>query len=233
MNKLVKFSLAAVAIATLAACSSGGGKGGDSNSSVASSKPKAPATKPANKPETKPTTPASNNATKTFGGVFYAGKPYQIIDVSQHPSVLVIAGLEFPIQQPGVRSPSFSKISSQNVIINGKPATGGVFSGYKFSSAFGYIDAAERSAVYYQGNNPTTELPKGKATYVGDSVYVNNGKAVTQTDTVKLAVDFDNKNLTGTLFAAKDGIAAVTVKDAKLTGNGFEGKAVQNGQEAN
>ena len=46
-------------------------------------------------------------------------------------------------------------------------------------------------------------------------------------------VDFDNKNLTGTLFAAKGDIAAVTVKEAKLVGNGFEGKAVQSGQEAN
>ena len=141
--------------------------------------------------------------------------------------------MEFPIQQLGGSTPGFSKISSQGVIINGRQSIGGVFSGSKFSSAFGYIDAGECSAVYYQGNNPTTELPKGTATYIGDSVYVNNGKATTQTKAVNLMVDFDNKNLTGTLFVAKDDIAAVTVKEAKLAGNGFEGKAVQNGQEAN
>ncbi|KAE9541948.1 transferrin-binding protein-like solute binding protein [Ursidibacter maritimus] len=229
MKKLTKSTLTVLAIAVLSACSSGGNKGGDNssnNTTATSSSTQNTATQ--SDPKTQQ---PNNNSNKIFGGVYYGGKSYPIDDVSKHPTTLIIAGHEFVLQQPGLSSGSFTTIG-QNVKYNGTILQPGVYSGSKFSTAFGYIAAGSRSAVYYQGNNPTDVLPKGKATYIGDSVYVNHGQPKTQNGKLNLNVDFDKKSLEGTIFAAEDNIAAVTVKEAQLNGNSFAGKVVQNGQEA-
>lgn len=235
MKNIIKFSLATLAIATLAACSGGGSKGGNSNTSAPVNTAPAVAQ---NQNQLHPqasssTTGATGGSQEAAGGGFYGNSTFQITDVSGHPNVLKIAGRDFPIRSPHISSRGFTKLGAQGgVNVNGKPSIGGVFSGSKFSSAFGYIDAGPHSAVYYQGNNPTKALPKGSATYVGDSVYVNNGKSTTQDGGVNLNVNFDTKTLSGTIFKQQDNIAAVTVSEAKLSGNSFEGKVTQGGKLA-
>lgn len=154
------------------------------------------------------------------------GKAFTIDDASQHPTKLIIAGRDFEIQNPLIQTTGFATIQSGGgkTIVNGSKSP--------LSLRFGYLEFGQHAAAFYQGNNPSAvDSLKGKATYVGDAVYAKAGNHSTQTGQVSLAVDFDNKKVAGTVFAAQDGIADVTIKDATIDGNSFSGKVAHDGQE--
>ncbi|MGX3021534.1 transferrin-binding protein-like solute binding protein [Ursidibacter sp. B-7004-1] len=215
MKKLVKFSLTALAAVTLAACSSGGsssnntaGNGGTVTGSSQTGNSQQGGQRP---PRVE--SPEHKNA---VGGFFYTGKAYPTM-------TLTGMGFSLPLWKDG--EVGFTKTENGSYINDPQ----------KFSTYFGYFAAGPRSAIFYQGNNLTaeSEIPQsGTAKYVGDSIYVNKGKVTTQVGKVDLTADFANKNLTGTVFAQQDGIAAVTIKDAKLDKNTFLGTVVQAGNEA-
>lgn len=225
MKKLVKFSLATLAIATLAACSGGGGGGeapaAKSNDSKMNNQPQNPQTV----------------SKDHYGDVFYGRFAVQVNDVSNHPNKLVLdvgqgRKYEYDIAPQGIISPNFIQ-TQEGVNFNGKILPTMAVSGLKYGIKFGYVEQRGHGAVFYQGANPTAaETLKGKASYVGDAVYAKAGKIETQRDGVKLDVDFDSKTLSGTVFAAQNGVEAVTVKNAAIDGNSFAGKAMQAGQTA-
>lgn len=228
MKKLVKLSLATLVVTALAACSSSGGGSDNKSSNTTSSKGQTTQTTQTTPSTNQTTTPSTNTSSSStsYGDMFYMGKAFSIDDASKHPEKLIIAGREFTLEYPGIIAGTFStlNVAGAKTVVNG--------SGSNHSIRFGYIEIGNRVAAFYQGKNPSTaDSLKGTAKYVGDAVYAKAGQVATQVNKVALDVDFDNKKVAGTVFAAQDGIEAVTIKDATIDGNSFTGKVAQGSAE--
>lgn len=226
MKNLVKLSLTTLAISVLAACGGGGGSKGNSASAPAKVE-----TKPATTAPAAPTNVSVNATAKTGNyGDAIVNNAFVGIDSSANiPNKLVVDGRELTLRNPFIISGGFS-VSKGGTSINGVVMPESAVSGTRYQAQFGYVDGI----VFYQGKNPTAVLPTGSATYVGDAVFAQKGDFTTQDGGVNLKVNFDAKTLSGRLFAAEDvaNIQAVTVTDAKITGNSFSGKAVQGSNSA-
>lgn len=238
MKHLIKLSLTALAVSTLVACSSS--KSETSQTTVTDTKTATTATTPKivkqpivrtpTTPVTQPTTSSPSSATSggKYGDAFVNGKFVGVNSHADIPEKLVVEGKTIVLRTPGIYSGGFNT-SRGNVSINGVTRPSGAVSGYLYTAEFGYIDGVP----FYQGKNPTTTLPKGTATYIGDAVYAKNGQFTAQYGGVNLKVNFDSKTVSGTLFKAETdnrylgNIAEVKLQDAKITDNGFTGKAVQ------
>lgn len=229
MNKIAKFGFTLLTASLLAAC---GSSGGGSSSPVTSDKPTTPST--SEKPSA-PTQESPSNSTNSSGSsnqilmgtAASNNEDYDLGLRSDYKTVLVVDGKTLPIAYSGIQSGVFTKLNA-GTIINGQKINGPtVISGTKFNNVkVGYVDGY----VFHQGN-PTAEtnMPTtGKATYSVDGVYVKNGVATTSQG-ANLTADFGNKTLSGTVFAAKDGIADVKTEFTGIEGNEFYGSVKQDG----
>ncbi|QLB15717.1 hypothetical protein A6B39_09750 [Mannheimia granulomatis] len=231
MKKLAKLSLTLLAVTVISACGSSGGSSDNSNSQATSSKPTVTTTAPTKptttNPTTKPTTTKPTTSTSSsdkMGTAFRVNdsKEFDIKKASTYKTELVVDSKTLPVAWNGIVSGGFTKLS--NATINGVTYKDFTVSGARYSSVkFGHIDGY----VFTQGDvTPKASIPtSGNATYLVDGVFVANGKTSTSQGH-SLNVDFANKTLNGTI--ATD----VTVTNAKISGNEFEGKAVHNGKSA-
>lgn len=244
MKKIVKFSLTLVAAGILSACGSSGG--GDNNStpsatntpansqaqnnntnSNSSSTTNNSSNTSANNSNTntsKPTTQPVQNTSDDMGTAFRTrdSKEFEINTANTYKQVLVVDGKTFPVAWGGIISGEFTKL--KNTTINGITYKDFTVSGAKYaSSKFGHIDGY----VFTQGEEtPKANMPKtGTATYNVEGVFVANGQTSTSNGHT-LNVDFANKTVNG------DVAPNVTITNAKIDDNEFEGRAVYNGRAA-
>lgn len=234
MNKITKFGFTLLTASLLAAC---GSSGGGSSAPTANNKPATPST--SEKPSTQTQEPPSNSANSSNSSSSSSGsssneilmgtaatnnEDYDLSLRSDYKTVLVVEGKTLPIAHPNIKLNDFNALDS---ITNGKKVHSFTVSGTKFNNVkFGYVDGY----VFHQGN-PTAEtnMPTtGKATYNVDSVYVKN-EVVTTSKGANLTADFGNKTLSGTVFAAKNGIAEVKTDFTSIEGNEFYGSVKQDG----
>lgn len=229
MNKITKFGFTLLTASLLAAC---GSSGGGSSSPAASDKPTTPSTseKPSTPTQENPSNSANSSGSSNeilMGTAAANNDDYDLSLRSDYKTVLVVEGKTLPVAHSGIQSGGFTKLNA-GTIINGQKINGPtVISGTKFNNVkFGYVDGY----VFHQGN-PTAEanMPTtGKATYSVDGVYVKNGVATTSQG-ANLTADFGDKTLSGTVFAAKDGIADVKTDFTGIEGNEFHGSVKQDG----
>lgn len=235
MNKIAKFGFTLLIASLLAAC---GSSGGGSSAPTADNKPATPST--SEKPSTPTQETPSNSANSSNSSSSSSGsssneilmgtaatnnEDYDLSLRSDYKTVLVVDGKTLPVAHSGIQSGGFTVLNAAT--INGQKVNGFAVSGTKFNNVkFGYVDGY----VFHQGN-PTAEanMPTtGKATYSVDGVYVKNGVATTSQG-ANLTADFGNKTLSGTVFAAKDGIADVKTEFTGIEGNEFYGSVKQDG----
>lgn len=238
MKTLVKLSLTALTVSLLAACS-GGSKGGDSTPAATQinaaqpSNQSQPATPQQPQTAQTPSSTAAVQGSGQYGDAFVNGKFVGVNSSADIPMKLVVEGKTITLRNAGIVSGGFS-VNRGNVTINGVKQPAGVVSGLRYDTEFGYVDGV----TFYQGKNPTTTLPQGVATYIGDAVYAKNGQFTTQRSSVNLNVDFNNKTLSGLLLAGENNneylgqIHEVRLQDGKITENGFSGTAVQGSESA-
>ncbi|EEF15530.1 hypothetical protein AM202_0736 [Actinobacillus minor 202] len=237
MNKIAKFSFTLLTASLLAAC---GSSGGGSSSPATSDKPTTPSASdnPSTPTQENPSnsTNSSNSSSSAssssgssneilMGTAASNNEDYDLGLRSDYKTVLVVDGKTLPIAYPGIQSGGFTVLNAAT--INGQKVNGFAVSGTKFNNVkFGYVDGY----VFHQGN-PTAEdnMPTtGKATYSVDGVYVKDG-VITTSQGANLTADFGNKTLSGTVFAAKDGIADVKTEFTGIEGNEFYGSVKQDG----
>ncbi|WP_273392269.1 transferrin-binding protein-like solute binding protein [Actinobacillus porcinus] len=227
MNKIAKFGFTLLTASLLAAC---GSSGGGSSSPATSDKPTTPSTSenPSTPTQENPSNSANSSGSSNqilMGTAASNNEDYDLGLRSDYKTVLVVDGKTLPIAYPGIQSGGFTVLNAAT--INGQKVNGFAVSGTKFNNVkFGYVDGY----VFHQGN-PTAEtnMPTtGKATYSVDGVYVKNGVATTSQG-ANLTADFGNKTLSGTVFAAKDGIADVKTEFTGIEGNEFYGSVKQDG----
>lgn len=228
MKKLAKLSLTLLAAGIISACGSSGG--GDNNSSPAATDttnntgsttttPTTPST-----PSTPATPPAATNTNSMGTAVRTSdGKQFDIEKAASYNTLLIVDGKTLPVAISGFRSGGFTNASGST--INGVRYNQFAVSGTKFNNVkFGVVEGY----AFAQGNvTAASAIPAtGTATYSVDGVLVsNNGRPTTSTDNT-LNVDFANKTVNGTVAPS------VSVTDAKISGNAFEGAAVYNGSSA-
>lgn len=236
MNKIAKFGFTLLTASLLAAC---GSSGGGSSSPATSDNPATPSTSENPSTPTQENPSNSTNSSNSSGSASSSSgssneilmgtaasnnEGYDLSLRSDYKTVLVVDGKTLPIAHPNIKLSDFNALDS---ITNGKKVHSFTVSGTKFNNVkFGYVDGY----VFHQGN-PTAEtnMPTtGKATYNVDSVYVKN-EVVTTSKGANLTADFGNKTLSGTVFAAKDGIADVKTEFTGIEGNEFYGSVKQDG----
>lgn len=228
MNKIAKFGFTLLTASLLAAC---GSSGGDSSSPATSDKPTTPSTSenPSTPTQENPSNPANSSGSSNeilMGTAASTNEDYDLGLRSDYKTVLVVDGKTLPVAYSGFhQSGGFTVLNAAT--INGQKVNGFAVSGTKFNNVkFGYVDGY----VFQQGN-PTAEtnMPTtGQATYSVDGVYVKNGVATTSQG-ANLTADFGNKTLSGTVFAATDGIADVKTEFTGIEGNEFYGSVKQDG----
>lgn len=239
MKKIVKFSLTLLTAGIISACGSSGGGDNNSSPSATNNTPNTSSPSTNQKPNntsaqnnsgnnsaTKPATPPSNkaNSSDNMGTAFRVSdsKEFDIPKANTHRQVLEVDGKKLPVAFPGIYSGSFTDLKAAT--INGVAYKGFTVSGSRYSDVrFGHIDGY----VFAQGNTtPESSVPtSGIATYNVDGVFVQNGQA-SISENHKLNVDFSNKTVNGNVAPN------VTVTNAKIDGNEFDGKAVYNGKSA-
>ena len=252
MNKIAKFGFTLLTASLLAAC---GSSGGGSSSPATSDKPTTPSASdnpstptqenPSNSTNSSNSSGSASNSSASsneismgtaassssgssneilMGTAASNNEGYDLSLRSDYKTVLVVDGKTLPIAHPNIKLSDFNALDS---ITNGKKVHSFTVSGTKFNNVkFGYVDGY----VFHQGN-PTAEtnMPTtGKATYNVDSVYVKN-EVVTTSKGANLTADFGNKTLSGTVFAAKNGIAEVKTEFTGIEGNKFDGSVKQDG----
>lgn len=246
MKKIVKFSLTLLAAGIISACSSSNdgenpaapttanSSANQGSSSTASSgnpasnagttnNTQAPSTnnQTTNNPTTQPTTTNSPNA---MGSAFRTrdSKEFDIAKASTYKQHLIVDGKNFPVAWGGIISGGFTSL--KNSTINGVTYKDFTVSGAKYANTkFGHIDGY----VFAQGDvTPVANIPTtGIVSYKVDGVFVANGETSTSNNHT-LNVDFANKTVNG------DVAPNVTITNAKIEGNEFDGKAVHNGKSA-
>ncbi|MFA9489411.1 MULTISPECIES: Slam-dependent surface lipoprotein [unclassified Mannheimia] len=224
MKKIVKFSLTLLAACVISACGSSGG-GNNSTSPAANNNTNTSVNKPA-PTQTTPTQPTQTNSSDDMGTAFRTrdSKEFEINTANTYKQVLVVDGKTFPVAWSGIVSGGFTKIP-KNATINGVTYNDVTVSGTKYaSSKFGHIDGY----VFTQGEEtPKANMPKtGTATYNVEGVFVANGQDSLDSKGHTLTVDFANKTING------DVAPNVTITNAKIDDNEFEGTAVYNGKAA-
>lgn len=232
MNKLVKFSLTLLAATVISACGSSSGGSSDSNPQATPSKPtetKPTPTQPTTKPTTTKPTPTQpttkpTNSDDDMGTAFRIkdSKEFDIKKAKTYKQELIVDGKKLPVSWSGIVSGGFTKLN--NSTINGVTYKDFTVSGAKYESVkFGHIDGY----VFSQGDvTPNAEVPKsGTATYAVDGVFVKNGSTSTSNGHT-LTADFGSKTISGQIAPE------VTITNAKIDGNEFEGKAVHAGKSA-
>lgn len=253
MKTIVKFSLTLLAAGILSAC--GSSSDGDNNSapttantattnatttntgttnSGTSSNQNNPTTSTetansgntsANNPtNTNPVTPAKTHSPDAMGSAFRTSdsKAFDIKKAATYNAQLVVDGKTFPVSWNGIRSGGFTKLS--NSTINGITYKDFTVSGTRYENTkFGHIDGY----VFVQGDiTSASDVPTtGAATYKVDGVFVENGTTSTSNNHI-LNVDFANKTVNGEVAPN------VTITNANITGNAFDGNAVYNGKSA-
>lgn len=238
MNKIAKFGFTLLTASLLAAC---GSSGGGSSSPATSDKPTTPSTSENPSTPTQENPSNSTNSSNSSGSASSSSgssneilmgtaasnnEDYDLGLRSDYKTVLVVDGKTLPVAYSGFhQSGGFTVLNAAT--INGQKVNGFAVSGTKFNNVkFGYVDGY----VFHQGN-PTAEtnMPTtGKATYSVDGVYVKN-EVVTTSKGANLTADFGNKTLSGTVFAATDGIADVKTEFTGIEGNEFYGSVKQDG----
>lgn len=228
MNKIAKFGFTLLTASLLAAC---GSSGGGSSSPATSDNPATPSASDNPSTPTQENPPNSANSSGSSNEILMGtaasnNEDYDLGLRSDYKTVLVVDGKTLPVAYSGFQSGGFT-VFKNATIINGQKVNGFAVSGTKFNNVkFGYVDGY----VFHQGN-PTAEtnMPTtGKATYSVDGVYVKDG-VVTTSQGANLTADFGNKTLSGTVFAAKDGIADVKTEFTGIEGNEFYGSVKQDG----
>lgn len=219
MKTFVKFSLTALCVATLAACSSSGGGSSDNNGNQTNNSSNTQQT------ENKSTTPT---APKGVLNANIAGSGLKTGSVTTN--AVVVDGKTFPL-------------SFANVTLNAKRINnwGGSFNGVKAyfvrenkgAEFFGVVaenDTAQKYAYFGSTQAETSVMPtSGTARYEGNVIYAYGGKAdanesIADGD-VKLTVDFGTKKITGTIDDVVGGAGTDLTANvnADISGSAFTG----------
>lgn len=153
------------------------------------------------------------------------GKTVELNKRENYAQELEVDGKKLPISFNGIQSGGFTNIS--NAEINGQEIYRLVVSGAEFKDVkFGYVDGY----VFHQGNvTDKQNVPTmGKATYNVSSVNVNRG-VISTSEGTQVTADFGNKTLSGTIHqtAHEKNNVVVTIKDATISGNAFNGTVMQ------
>ena len=216
MKKLVNFSLTALCVATLAACSGGGGGSGSSEQQTTT----------VNTQTTTQTTTTQTPTTQTV-------TPSNVANVAATglkngtvtPTSVTVDGKELALALPGIITGGDSQIMAGNVEIV-KNIEGAQYIGFVSEGS-----GKQRYAYYGSNQAETSVMPvTGSARYEGDVVYSYGGileaddNGVADGD-INLTVDFANKTLVGTIDDTVGGAGTQSTAQVKgnISGSGFTG----------
>lgn len=217
-NSIVKFSLAALAAFTLAAC---GSSGGSSDNTAAPSNEQKTQMTPS---KTNQPTPNSTEANQTFtGSAFVISEQDDKVQVKNvkfndaNINQLEVDGRKITLTYPGIYAGSWQRVNNTAVCC-GKYAN--VRMGVSLSNG-----PTEKDILFYNGA-PTQNMPvTGLASYKGDSIILSDDISDDSDEVAgqsSFDVDFGAKTLSGSITANN----APTINvSANISGNSFEGTA--------
>lgn len=218
MKKIAKLSLTFLVAGIVSACGSSGGSG-DSSSSAADT---TETTNNGSNLNTGTTLPITMPNSIGVAVRINDGQKFDLAKASIYKTLLEVDGKKLPLRFDGL-PPEHNAIGIYGV-------TGGVLSGNDFSNVkFGHMEGY----TFIQGNvTPRTEMPtSGLVTYAVDSIFIDNslGEDIrTSISQGYLNVDFANKTVNGNIHRGEN----ITITDAKINGNTFNGSAVYMGNSA-
>lgn len=231
MTKLIKFSLTALCVATLAACGSGGGSSdGNKNQNVTSGESNR-TTQTAQTHTTQNTTPAPNRAPSTINkNANVAGSGLKVGTVTQ--ASVVVDGKTLSLSAPRTTF-NGKRISNWGGSLNG--VTLYFDRALKGSEYFGVVaeNGTSQKYAFYGSTQPETSVmpTSGIANYEGEVIYAYGGVTeragdATADGDAKLTVDFGAKKLTGTFddVVGGTGPELTAAVNADISGSGFVGR---------
>lgn len=224
MKKLVKFSLTALCVATLAAC---GSSGGSSDNKPANNSGTAKQQNNTNNTANTTTPPPAPSAPKAVLNANIASSGLKSGTVT--PNAVTVDGKTFPIAIPGLSAGK--RFTNWGGNING--ITSVIVKENKGSQYYGFVadtTSSQRYAYYGSNQAETSAMPtSGTARYEGDVIYSYGGKLdgndrVADGD-VHLTADFGSKKVTGTIDDVVSGAGTKLTANvnADISGNGFIG----------
>ena len=225
MKKLMKFSLATLCIATLAACGSSGGSSDNKSSNNSGN-----TNSQNNVNQQAPTTPkAVLNA-----NIASSGLKNGVVNSNS----VTVDGKTFPIAIPGINARKGLTNWGGNLL----GVTSVIVRKNDGEQYFGFVadtTSSQRYAYYGSNQAETSVMPtSGIARYDGDVIYsyggqLETGEVFAEGD-VKLTVDFGTKKISGTFDDVIGGAGTELTADVKgdISGSGFTGTVTTSNKAA-
>lgn len=230
MKKLVKFSLTALCLATLTACSSGGkDNGGADNSSTQTNATNTVVNNNANSNNNSNTTGnvanTNNNATNTATNTSQANNT-SVIGVNGETaanivgSKLTVDGKTFELSPQGINSNNINMIAGNTELVKSVTPTG---------ISYGFVSEGrgkDRYAFVTSSATETSKMPvSGVANYEGRAIFANGGNNE-RINTFAMFANFSSKEVGGFISGLESGQSLNFVQSSsKIEGNTFSVRA--------